>query len=254
MKSYNLLTLCLLTAILLLATKTGFAQQKPKWYVTAGAGGADLRNFGSSFRDLQYTVRENNAMIDYGLHSKVDYLFGAGVGLSGTFDEEGILGWDVGMNFRSGGFRLTPEVYEQEGELSDFYRQMLPEFGKTQSFRYWALHMPASINYLPFEYIGFTIGLDLYYQTSSNITDDEYPYGKLGRTMGVSYYTPKYRHPFQLGAHIGVFAPINERIRVDLEFFTDITPRLKVESPHEASYDYNFREMGMRLNTRYFLK
>jgi len=243
----------LLSAIGLLSSNLASAQNKPKWYVTAGAGATTVRGFNTTFSDLQYSVRETNASIDYQLNSKPSFLINGGAGLSGTFEKNGILGWDVGLNVRSAGFGLTPELLDRKGELSDFYRDMLPEFGKTKNFRYWALHMPVSITYLPFEYVGFKVGADLYYQFSSNITDKEFPYGRLGTAMGFSHYTPKYQNPFQLGAHIGVFAPINERLRIDLEAFTDITPRLNI-NPVIPKDDFNFREMGLRLNTRYYLK
>ncbi|WP_312134627.1 hypothetical protein [Sphingobacterium sp.] len=242
-----------LSAFGLLFCNLASAQNKPKWYVSAGAGATTVRGFNTSFADLQYSVREADASIDYQLNSKPGFLINGGVGLSGTFEQDGIIGWDVGLNVQSAGFGLTAELLDRKGELSSFYRDMLPEFGKTKNFRYWALHMPVSITYLPFEYIGFKVGADLYYQFSSNITDSEFPYGSLGRAMGLSYYTAKYQHPFQLGAHIGVFAPINEQLRIDLDAFTDITPRLNI-SPATSKDDFKFREMGVRLNTRYYLK
>lgn len=248
---------CLLTllcsAVLLFSADNVLAQNKPRWYITAGAGATVVRDFNSTFADLQYSVRETDASIDYRLNSKPAFLINGGAGLSGTFETDGILGWDVGLNVRSAGFGITPELLDQKGELSSIYHEMLPEFGKTKNFRYWALHMPVSITYLPFEYVGFKLGADLYYQFSSNITDSEFPYGRLGQAMGLSYYSPKYQHPFQLGAHVGVFAPVNERLRIDLDFFTDIMPRLKI-SPATPSADYKFREMGARLSTRYYLK
>jgi|GEM_PF-1534804 len=248
-----LVVLSLLTFFLL--PQLAKSQQKPTWYVTAGAGATALRDFNSTFSDLQYGVRETDASIDYKLNSKPDFLINGGVGLSGTFQPNGMLGWDVGLNIRSGGFRLTPELLEQKGQLSDFYQQMLPEFGQTKKFRYWAMHLPVSLTYLPFEYVGFKIGADLYYQFSSNITDSQLPYGELGETMGfTTHYAPQYQHPFQVGAHVGVFAPVNERLRLDLDFFTDISPRLKVSPANPASSKNNFREMGVRLNTRYYLK
>lgn len=247
------LLVLLLSAIGLLSSNLASAQNKPKWYVTAGAGATTVRGFNTTFGDLQYSVREADASIDYQLNSMPGFLINGGAGLSGTFEQGGLIGWDVGLNVRSAGFGLTPELLDRKGELSDFYRDMLPEFGKTKNFRYWALHMPVSITYLPFEYVGFKVGADLYYQFSSNITDSEFPYGRLGRAMGFSHYTPKYQHPFQLGAHIGVFAPINERLRIDLDAFTDITPRLNI-NPATPKDDFKFREMGIRLNTRYYLR
>ncbi|GHE23067.1 hypothetical protein [Sphingobacterium griseoflavum] len=253
-KKYYPLVLSIIAS--LLTAGLSFAQKKLNWYVTAGAGATAMRGFNSSFSDLQYDVRTEDASIWYGLNSKPDYLLHTGIGVSGTFQESGLLGWDVGLNIRSAGFRLTPELVEQTGELPNIYSEMLPEFGKTRRFRYWALHMPISINYLPFQYVGFTAGADLYYQFSPNITDDQPPYyGRLGQAMGLAFYTPEYQHPFQAGAHVGVFVPINEKCRLDLDFFTDITPRLEISRVGSSSVsDSKFREMGIRLNTRYYLK
>ncbi|MBL1408132.1 hypothetical protein [Sphingobacterium faecale] len=233
----------------------GYGQTKPKWYVVGGAGATALRDFSTTFGDLQYDVTESNASLSYKLESRPSFLINGGAGLSGTFVDNGTLGWDIGLNLRSAGFKLTPELLEQKGELSDFYNDMLPEFGKTKEFRYFAVHLPVSFTYLPFEHVGFKVGADLYYQFSSNITNDQIPFGVLGETMGLTtHYIPKYGRPFQAGAHVGVFAPINDRLRVDLDFFTDITPRLKIRPANPGVSDFNFREMGVRLNTRYYLK
>lgn len=253
LKNYCLLALFLLTIVSLPTNKT-IAQNKPKWYVTAGAGVTALRDFNSTFKDLQYSIMGTDASIDYRLNSKPDFLINGGFGLSGTFQQNGILGWNVGLNMRSGGFQLTPELLEKKGLLPYFYHSMLPEFGKTKKFRYWAMHIPVTLTYLPFQYVGFTLGADLYYQFSSNITDSQLPHGKLGETMGfTTFHAPKYQHPFQVGAHVGIFAPINERLRLDLDFFTDISPRLKVSSVNRDN-STNFREMGVKLNMRYYLK
>lgn len=252
----NQMTLSILmVCICVVFTNKGYGQARPKWYVTAGVGGTGLRDFSTTFGDLQYDVTESNASLSYKLDSRPSFLINGGGGLSGTFGESGMLGWDVGLNIRSAGFKLTPELIEQTGELSSFYQDLVPEFGKTKEFRYWALHLPVSLTYLPFEHIGFKVGADLYYQLSSNITSDQIPYGQLGETMGLTtHYIPKYGRPFQAAAHVGVFAPINDRLRVDLDFFSDITPRLKVTPANPGIPDFNFREMGVRLNTRYYLK
>src|SRR5690606_392450 len=114
-----LLTL-LLSAIGLLFCSLVSAQNKPKWYVTAGAGATTVRDFNATFSDLQYSVQEADASIDYQLKSKPGFLINGGAGFSGTFQQDGLLGWDVGLNVRSAGFGLTPELLDRKGELSDF--------------------------------------------------------------------------------------------------------------------------------------
>lgn len=237
-----------------LSADKSFAQKKFDWHVNFGVGMTDMRDFNHTLTDLQYgwgNPGDGNPYIDYRLESKPDYLISAGMGLSGSFGQDGLLGWDAGLNIRTGGFRFTANVRESEGELDDFVLGLLPEFDKTQSFRYWGLHVPLSLNYIPFEIIGFTIGGDLYYQLSSTPTDTELPHGPLGPAMGFSsVYTPRYQHPFQFGAHVGVYAPIGEKLRLDLQFITDLSPRLTVD---RRSYDLKFREMGLLLNARYTL-
>ncbi|WP_207795686.1 hypothetical protein [Sphingobacterium haloxyli] len=235
----------------LFGTQASIAQKKLNWHANFGVGMTDMRNFNTTFNDLQYGIREDDASIEYKVNSKPDYLISAGMGVSGSFRREGILGWDAGLNIRTGGFRVTANALESEGELSDFFREMLPDFGKTESFRYWALHVPFSLNYRPFEIIGFTFGGDLYYQLSSSPTDADFPHGRLGRHMGFSpLNTPKYQHPFQLGGHIGIYAPIGEKLRLDVQFVTDLSPRLTVD---RTISEFKFREMGLMLNVQYKL-
>lgn len=249
--TWSLWMLC----VVLTVVHTAHGQSRPKLYITAGIGGTGLRDFSTTFGDLQYNVIESNASLSYKLDSRPSVLINGGAGLSGSFDENRMLGWDVGLNMRSAGFKVIPELIEQTGELSSFFKDLLPEFGRTKEFRYLALHLPVSLTYLPFEHIGFKVGADLYYQMSSNITKNQIPFGALGETMGLTtHYIPKYEHPFQVAAHVGVFAPINDRLRVDLDFFSDITSRLKVSPANPSASDFNFREMGARLNTRYYLK
>lgn len=254
-RNRRILTTLFFLILLLFSTAGLFAQGTSRWYLTGGLGATALRDFNTTFGDLQYSAVEKDASLNYKLDSKPSILVNGGAGLSGSFSEHSMLGWDIGLNVRSGGFKLTPELIDQQGRLSDFYQSVLPEFGKTKDFRYLALHLPASITYLPFEFVGFKMGADLYYQFSSNITNNDIPYGALGETMGfTTHYIPKYQHPFHIGAHVGVFAPVNDRLRLDLDFFTDLTPRLKVTPASPGLPVFNFREMGARLNTRYYLK
>lgn len=252
-RNYHIVTGLLV--FLLIPSTLVFAQKKPRWYVSLGAGGTEMRNFTTTFKDIQNSTILGTASIDYQFISKPDFLVDGGVGLSGTFQDQSLWGWEIGLNVRSSGFRLTPELLDKTGVFPDSYERSLPEFGKTKRFRYWALHVPVSITYLPFEYVGFTLGADLYYQFSTNITSKESPYGLLGQAMGISEeYAPQYKHPFQFGAHAGIFAPINDRLRIDINFLTDITPRLSVGHTNLASTNYKFREMGLKFNTRYNLK
>lgn len=235
-------------------TDKSFAQKKIEWHSSFGVGVTDVRNFNHTLTDLQYSWgnQSDGAFIDYRLHSKPEYLVSAGIGLSGSFEKDGILGWDAGLNIRTAGFGLRANVVELEGELDDFVLGILPKFDRTKSFRYWALHVPISLNYMPFEIIGFTVGGDLYYQVSSSPTDTEFPHGPLGQAMGFSSMnTPRYQHPFQIGGHIGIFSPIGEKVRLDLQLVTDLSPRLTVE--HPTGSELKFREAGLMLNVRYNL-
>lgn len=241
--------------IVFTTVNSAHGQSGLRWYVTGGIGGTGLRDFSSTFGDLDYNVVESNASLSYKLESKPSVLINGGAGMSGKFGNSGMLGWDAGLNIRSAGFKLTPELIEKTGDLSSFFQDLVPEFGRTKEFRYWALHLPISLTYLPFEHVGFKVGADLYYQVSSNITNNQIPFGALGEAMGLTtHYIPRYGHPFQVGAHVGVFAPISDRLRLDLDVFSDLTSRLKVSPANPSASDFNFREMGIRLNTRYYLK
>lgn len=232
--------------------KKSFGQDKLDWHINLGAGITSMRNFNNGFHDLQYQMTETNGSIHYEINEKPDMLLNGGIGISGTFRNNTILAWETGLNIRTAGFRITPSVLDSNGELTPFIRDLLPKFGETKSFRYWALHIPISLNYMPFELVGFHVGGDLYYQLSSNPTDEQFPYGKLGQAMGFSSLnTPDYQHPFQFGGHIGIFAPIGEKVRLDLQLIADINPRLTVK---QVSETLKFREIGIVVNAKYKLK
>lgn len=235
---------------LLLFSTASKAQTNLKWHLNLGTGLTDMRNFNTSFNELRYEMvgsGNNDASISFQMESKPAVLFNVGGGLSGVFGQNEMVGWDIGANIRTAGFRLKANLLESHGELDDFYKEALPEFNTIDNFRYWALHIPISLNYIPFEVIGFTIGGDLYYQFSKNPTAS-HPSGKLNQQM--VFFPPSYKHPFQLGTHIGVFAPISQKIRLDLQFMTDISPRLSVDM---TSDNLKFREMGLMINVKYSL-
>lgn len=250
MKHHYPLIFALTMLCSLIGMGNAFAQNKINWHASFGAGLTDMRDFAYKFTDLQmdmYNLGEDNASFFLEMQSKAAPLLSAGIGLSGSFAPESILGWDAGLNIRTAGFGLKGNLLESQGKLEGFYKDMLPDVDKTHNFRYWALHLPVSLNYTPFETVGFTIGADLYYQFTPSPARD-HPYGPLNRQM--LFFPPTYQHPFQFGGHLGVFAPIGEKIRIDLQFLTDISPRMKID--HTTS-GVQFREMGLMLNLQYKL-
>lgn len=254
MQGYHKLLVLLFTIVLLFEPRCAFAQKKLNWYTTVGMGMTNIRNFNTHLNDIDFSKNANDAYISYRVTSKPNYMLSVGIGVSGHFSKERIFGWDAGLNIRSAGFRLSASLQESQGELPDVLKETLPEFGKTKGFRYWSLHLPFSIHYNPFQIVGFTIGADIYYQTTASLTESEYPHGQIGQGLGFSHsYTPKYRHPFQVGGHIGVFAPLGEKLRLDMLLNTDIASRLNVSPSNKARSDWKFREMGLSLNARYYL-
>lgn len=259
--SFRILTFLLSTFLLSISNPgNSVAQKRLDWHANFGVGITDMRDFGSSIENINYQIVTNEGEIDYRVKSKPDFLLNAGLGISGDFTESGILGWDAGLNIRTAAFRLTPNLLKMEGTVGSPIDELLPDFGSTKSFRYWALHVPVSLNYIPFEVIGFTVGADVYYQLSSDPSkpspDEDYPSGgRLGRHMGMApLNNPKYEHPFQLGAHLGLFVPVGEKLRLDAQVFTDISPRLSISrSGFESSSENKFREMGLMVNIRYQL-
>ncbi|TYR37474.1 hypothetical protein FXV77_05570 [Sphingobacterium phlebotomi] len=254
MMSYYKLILFSLITVLLFATKLAFSQKKIDWYATAGLGITSMRNFSSRIADLDFSTYAGDAYIAYRVKENPNYMVSAGIGVSGDFNEDGIFGWDAGLNLRSAGFSLTANLQESKGELPDFLQESLPEFGKTKSFQYLSLHVPISINYNPFKVVGLTFGADIYFQTTDRLTEREYPYGQIGRSLGFSHsYKPEYRHPFQVGGHVGIFAPLGKKVRIDITLNSDIVSRLNVSYSNPAVSDWKFRELGLALNARYYL-
>lgn len=251
-KSYNTILAILFTASGLGAGSQSYAQKKINWFATVGVGATDVRNFGSTLSDFSVSLQSESSSVSYQLSSAPNFLISGGLGVSGDLQKDGLLTWDAGLNIRTAGFKVKANLYELNGDLGQAINDNLPTvFDQWRNHRYWAAHVPLSINYLPFEVVGFTLGADLYYQFSDSPTTDTFPHGKLGQSMGFSSLkTPKYQHPLQFGGHIGVFVPIGEKLRLDLQFQTDVVSRLKVS---EMGTEMNYREMGLMLNARYNL-
>lgn len=238
--------------ICLCNVKVTQAQQHLNWHLNFGTGLTSMRNFSYSFEDLNYQLKSSDEPYTYKIKEKPAVLLQAGLSLSGDFNKNKLLGWETGLNLRTAGFRISPTRLETTGELPSVYEGIMPDFDQIKSFRYWALHVPLSLNYRPFGIVGFSLGGDLYYQLSANITRDEFPHGKLGKAMGnASIHSPKYRHPFHFGGHVGFFAAINEKVRLDAQLTSDFTPRLRIDKQNISNIQ--LRELGLVVNLKYKL-
>lgn len=249
----------LLTIALFLFNIHQSAAQEIKWHAVLGGGLTDMRDFRDGMDGTRYGFADLDGNSGaFRLINKSDYMISGGIGASGLFRKEGILGWDAQFRVRSGGFKIfiDSDVQKKTGE-SDLD---VPEtqFGETKAFRYWSLHLPLSLTYMPFEVVGFNIGADLHYQLSSDPSQQKNEkFSDLDLHLGKSPFPSNavYKHPFNLGAHIGVFVPINDRIRIDAQVFTDLSNRLRFQREQSVNRpdDNQYREMGVSISVAYRL-
>lgn len=237
------------------------AQDPIKWYVVAGSGVADMRNFTYSMKDFGYnniSVDNNNEIqedksVSYRFKNKPILLGSAGIGASGVFSKESIVGWDAQLNLRTSGFKILVANESVSNIIPE--DPFLPQIGKTELFRSWSLHLPLSITLLPFEVVGFTIGADVLYELTKNpAAPDKQNRSPLTRHLG-STRDYSYAHPFTVGAHLGIFVPINKHMQVDATVFTDVAPRLRFQRNAGINdrMDTKFREMALAISIKYNL-
>jgi len=235
-----------------------FAQNNIKWYVVAGGGVTDMRNFSAKMEDFGYAYSsENSPNVRYRFKSKPILSTNVGLGVSGPMTKHGTLEWDAQLNLRTAGFRIYVEHHKDLSAPFDPSDSGLPRLGETETFRSWSLHLPLSIAIRSFEAFGFSIGADLLYQLSANPAEpgtDKQHMSRLQSHLG-SIPSYAYRHPLNIGAHVGVFVPISERMQIDAKVYTDVLTRLRFGYTQGAnsSNDKVFREMGLSLNFRYKL-
>jgi len=251
MKAYNYLwkLLSMMLVFTLLTIEASFAQPTLRYYTILGVGLSSPRGLNSSLNDVSHTIVEGDSYLTYRLDEVSGPLIRFGVGLEGEFSPESSFGWDAGLYVRSSSFRMGANVTSSnEAEVfSDAF--FLPDFGGLKTFRYWAVELPLAINYRIFDWIGATAGIDLRYQISSNISNR----GKLEKTVGY-LNTVSYRHRFQAGANAGLYSPITNKLRVDVKYFSDVLPQLELQSVGARRDNWEFREMGFALNTRYYFR
>ncbi|MBK1440597.1 hypothetical protein JHJ32_11420 [Parapedobacter sp. ISTM3] len=251
-KSCNIRFCFLLWIALFAAPFSSFGQQPVVWSVSIGSGITDMRNLGYTMDDFVYSLpgNEEEAM-PFRYVNKPIALGMAGVAVNGNFRRSNLFGWETGLAIRTGGFSIWNDNFRQliPENPND---PLLPRLGATKTFRYWALHLPLSLTYKPFDVVGFKVGMDVYYQLSGDFDAGDNGQAPLERHMG-SHLTTSYRHPFNLGAHLGAYFPIGEHFRIDGGFFADVSPRVTFQPPsntNSSGYD-KFREMGFFLSFRY---
>lgn len=179
-------------------------------------------------------------------------LVSAGVGLTGKIDRDRLFEWDVQAKVKTAGYQLqVVPILEQN--LENIPAGHLPQLGSKSTYRYWAVHVPISVNYHPFTMLGFKIGADLQYEFSDNPASNVN--SGLREQLGISHEL-SYQYPINLGAHVGFFVPFGNLLRVDVQAFSDLTNRLALrrDRGYQGSNDPEFREMGMSLSLRYRFK
>lgn len=238
---------------------TNVQAQEIKWHAVLGGGLTDMSTFGGGMDGTGYSFVDSDGRSGtFTLRNKSDYMISGGIGASGLFRKEGILGWDAQFRIRSGGFKIFIDSDVQKKTEEPDFNFPETQFGETKAFRNWSLHLPLSITYLPFEVVGFNIGVDLYYQLSSDPSEQKNGnFSELDLHLGKSSvpFDAVYNHPFNLGAHIGVFAPIGDRIRIDAKVFTDLANRLRFQRERNVNRpdDNQYREMGLSISVAYKL-
>ncbi|SEL44402.1 hypothetical protein [Parapedobacter koreensis] len=234
---------------------SSFGQQPVVWSVSLGSGITDMRNFGYGMDEFVYDLpgSDEEAMPFRYINNPIA-LGTAGIAVNGMFKRPSIFGWEAGLNIRTGGFKISndnPRQLVPENPNDP----LLPRLGATETFRYWALHVPLSLTYKPFDVVGFKAGVDFYYQLSGDPSDGgDGSQSPLEMHMG-NLLSASYKYPFNLGGHLGAYFPVGDSFRVDGGFFADIPTRMKFQAPsgtNSSGYDA-FREMGFFLSIRYNL-
>lgn len=233
------------------------AQEGVKVEVLVGAGAGNMRDFKDRLSDIHYQVEstDGTSPLRYEVRSTADYFLNAGIQLSDYFNDDQIFGWQMGLNVRTGGFRVSANPVQGQELQNNSTTPQLPDFEKTKSYRYTSLHVPISLVYKPFDKVGFIVGPDIYYQLTKSPTERNNmdPHGELGQGMGLSNInTPNYKHPWQFGMHLGAFMQVNRDLRLEGLLFSDLVPRLQVSSNKGTTF--NFREMGAMMNMNYRLR
>lgn len=233
-------------SFMLLFSMFGFAQQKNGYAVVTG-GITNLRSFSSSLYDAAgYSINDQNGnQIDYKLRSEKIPLYGVGLGFNSQIGHNGRFSWDVQANIRSAGYQIqvVPLLEQHLDFISDGY---LPQFGSKSTYRYWAVHVPISIDYQPFDWVGFKVGVDVHYQLSENPASNNH--GSLRQQLGTAHEL-SYQYPVNFGTHVGIFIPAGDQLRFDVQAFSDLSSRLSLlRSPTNQ-----FREMGVSVSLRYSL-
>ena len=246
----------LLLFLALCAPHSLFGQFRPAIDIQITPGVSDVRNFGYAMDIETHNFRMRTYDVSYVNHNQSTYMISAGFALSNQLSRHNYLGWRAGLHIRNGGFNVSSELLNLTGDYRPDDLLTLPPFNTSKRIDYWSLHAPISFTYQPFDRLGFSLGPDFYYQLSENPssprTYKNSRNGLLGKHLGTSWsYYPQYTYPFQVGAHIGAFTPIGNRFMVEVQAFTDITPRLTIHKLNGISY--RFREMGAHITVSYRL-
>lgn len=210
-----------------------------RWDLVVGGGYSDLEIPFSGFGNMELLRGSASAK--------------AGTSISGSFREEGRAGWQIGLQLQNTGFRSIPIDWEKAKEISgddpvtvtdrsDFPR----DYSRTYRKRNWELIAPVSLTLDVFHPVQLLIGADFDYMLSTFPEKDKFKINFEGNL------DPRFK-ALNVAGHLGLFADINPRLRLQGKIFSDITPRLNYYrgSTEDEIIEKGYRRIGFSIEAHY---
>lgn len=186
-------------------------------------------------------------------------LMQVGASVSSRFRKEGMLSWEAQLLIRRSTLRSVPidfdkveytDIPTSDGGVIRMYSSPYPrDYSNVYRWHYWSVNVPVSLNFQVFGPVGWKIG------GNANFLLSEFPEeDKLKINGGVANLGTKF-DSFNWQGHIGIFASLGPKIRLEALAFSDFKPRLTHGEyfldgrPVQPEY----RGMGMSLNVLYRL-
>lgn len=208
-----------------------------RWAVESGVGYSDL--------EVPFSSRNYYELL------KGNFLVEIGTSLSGSIEKDGMLGWQLKLMMQYDGFRSIPRDIDAIQEDMDGWiivhdNQDYPrDYNNIFEQRNWSLNVPVSLTFNAFEVVGLLAGADFH------LTLNRFDKANQWKINSRGDLTPEFKY-FNIGAHLGLFIPVNDRLRIDLRVFSDVKPRLGYFGESGGSIR-DYRRVGTALNVSYTL-
>lgn len=198
-----------LLSLMTFIVQTSYTQIQ--WSANVGTGVTYFENVFDGYPWPHYTG---------GLH------FQGGTSISSLFNEEGMVGWEAGLNISTSAYYFVPDI--GPGSSADLEW----DYANRTLFRDWYIQMPLSFTFNMFEGTGFIMG------------------ARINRRLtNLDVYADSFRKWIP-AAHLGIFTQISPRIRLDATAFMDIPKRLEIGLRNAKG----LRELGGSVNIRYTIR